>query len=50
MALFLLHDAACSGRVTLEDAMRITYLRVGKVGQGRGGRVGRGGWPGGGRG
>lgn len=33
VVLFLLHDRGCSGRVTLEEVMKITYLRVGKVGR-----------------
>jgi len=32
VVLFLLHDRSGSGWVSLEDAMKITYLRVGKVG------------------
>jgi calmodulin len=31
VVLFLLHDRGSAGRVTLEEAMKITYLRVGKV-------------------
>lgn len=31
VVLFLLHDRGSTGRVTLEEAMKITYLRVGKV-------------------
>jgi calmodulin len=30
VVLFLLHDRSGSGRVSLEEAMKITYLRVGK--------------------
>ena len=35
VVLFLLHDRGGKGRVTLEEAMKITYLRVGKVGAAR---------------
>lgn len=31
VVLFLLHDRGGRGRVALEEAMKITYLRVGKV-------------------
>ena len=34
VVLFLLHDRGGRGWVTLEEAMTITYLRVGKVGGG----------------
>lgn len=29
--IFLLHDRGGQGRVTLEEAMKLTYLRVGKA-------------------
>lgn len=34
VVLFLLHDRAGAGRITLEEAMKITYLRVGKASEG----------------
>lgn len=42
VVLFLLHDRSGSGRVSLEEAMKITYLRVGKVSGGLAGRRGEG--------
>lgn len=36
VVLFLLHDRGGSGRVSLEEAMKITFLRVGKVSGGAG--------------